>query len=88
MEHVVKHLPSIPKALSSVHTTLKNNNKNSKSSISSCLFLQKPMNSRPEEITHQLCKDDKASPILVRLRKEDQEYKASLSYMRTCPKIK
>lgn len=46
------------------------------------------MNSRPEGITHQLCKDDKASPILVRLRKEDQEYKASLSYMRTCPKIK
>lgn len=42
----------------------------------------------PEGITHQLCKDDKASPILVRLRKEDQEYKASLGYMRTCPKIK
>jgi hypothetical protein len=58
MGHVIKHLPSIAKALSSV---LKSNSKNSKSSISSCLFLQKPMTSRAEGTT-QLCKDDKASP--------------------------
>lgn len=35
------------------------------------------MNSRAGGITHQLYKD-KVSPTLVRLRKEDQKYKASL----------
>ena len=36
------------------------------------------MKSRAEGITHQLYKD-KASPTLVRLRKEDQKYKTSLA---------